>query len=321
MCDRCKTVLTAARRLDVELGVALRKARSPRRYDRGRREGRLRSGFRAWLREGFAALLEYLQTDGRLEALREYVTAYHPAPVAESVTKAKLTSRDKNFLAELLTRFAFWSDQSLEEMAAVIVELHHFPCYEDAAKFALGKLGLDASDFELRNPAIRDLILARKEVAYNSAREGIDRGLAAMVEHLAEAGDGPYNNDLLRRIQSAFGEISAAHALRFAQTEIGFVAEHAQRDTFRECGVGYKAWRHSGRGPGSARPNHKVLDGTVIKMDAKFHLLSADGSESYACDGPMDPTLPASEVVNCGCTTDPVFDAADADTFRQWDGA
>ncbi len=291
MCERCQAVRKAAERLDDELGAALRKGRSRRRYNRSPRENGLALDFRTWLDDGAQKMLDYLAGTGKLVELRAYLTAYHPVEKSGLVVleKAALTDRDRDYFAALLADFGPWGEDALQEKAAAIVQLHHFTTYEEAAKFVLARLGMAAPDFELRNPAIRELILDRKQMAYFSEREGIDRALAALVKHCAAAGDGPYDEALLVKIQDALGYEYEGHALRFAQTEVGFAAEQAQRDTFRKVGVGFKAWRHSGRGPGAARPNHVALDGVVVAMEAKFHLAAADGSAVYSverADGP-----------------------------------
>lgn len=298
----------------------LQKARRPRRYDRSPAEGDLHQDWGAWLANGYRALLDWLDEAERWDRIRTHLALAHPERAVQqalgrTVDKA-LSLGDLAFFAELLADFFWFGERSLTEKAAAIVALHHFAAYADAARFALGKLGVVA-DFDLRNEAIRDLIWARRDAAVFAGRSGIDRACAVIVEHLFELGDGPTDTRFLDALQDALGYEAEWQALRFAQTEIGIVTEQAQRDVYTRSGVEAKAWRHSGRATG--RPGHIKLDGVTVGIHESFRLEGADG-QVYACAGPLDPALPVGEVVNCGCTTDPVF-REDQEFFTAWTGA
>ncbi len=300
--------------------TCLRKARRSRRYDRGPAEGDLHRDWGAWLANGYRALVAWLDEADRWDRIRTHLALAHPdrfvqQALGRTVTKA-LSLRDLAFFAELLADFFWFGERSLTEKAAAIVELHHVAAYSDAARFALGKLGVVA-DFELRNEAIRDLIWARREAVIFAGRSGIDRACAVIVEHLFELGDGPTSTRFLEALQDALGYEAEWQAQRFAQTEIGIITEQAQRDVYSRSGVEAKAWRHSGRATG--RPGHIKLDSVTVGIHESFRLEGADG-QIYACAGPLDSALPVGEVVNCGCTTDPVF-REDQEFFNAWTGA
>lgn len=59
-----------------------------------------------------------------------------------------------------------------------------------------------------------------------------------------------------------------------------------------------KEWKHSGLG--IPRLGHLALDGVRVRVGEPFILEGADGV-TYEVDGPLDPQLPASEVVSCRC--------------------
>lgn len=69
-----------------------------------------------------------------------------------------------------------------------------------------------------------------------------------------------------------------------------------------------KVWIHRGSGRRGYEPrgNHEDLDGTQIKMDEDFEIISEDGSR-HLCAHPHDDRLPAGEVINCGCEMKYVF--------------
>jgi len=69
-----------------------------------------------------------------------------------------------------------------------------------------------------------------------------------------------------------------------------------------------KIWIHrgSGRRGYDPRGNHEDLDGTQIKMDEDFEIISEDGTR-HLCAHPHDDRLPAGEVINCGCEMKYVF--------------
>lgn len=64
-----------------------------------------------------------------------------------------------------------------------------------------------------------------------------------------------------------------------------------------------KEWLHSHRG--LPRFNHLAMDGTRVPANENFTLVGKN-KQTYSVAAPHDPTLPASETVNCRCTIIPV---------------
>jgi hypothetical protein len=98
---------------------------------------------------------------------------------------------------------------------------------------------------------------------------------------------------------SIFGTI-AKRASVIYQTEVKRIQNIATADRIRQTqqqvrDLG-KKWIHSH--VGIPRPYHLFLHGTIVKADEQFELQGEDG-EVYMIDGPHDPILPVSEVVNC----------------------
>jgi hypothetical protein len=93
----------------------------------------------------------------------------------------------------------------------------------------------------------------------------------------------------------------------------GIASELAQVETYRRNGVGGKRWNCTGV---NTRDAHAELGGESIGIDEKFDC------GGYAADHPLDPSLPADELVNCHCWVSPVVsDDFEIDPERIWEGA
>jgi hypothetical protein len=90
-----------------------------------------------------------------------------------------------------------------------------------------------------------------------------------------------------------------------ALTEILTASSRSQWEAYAQSpAVTHKIWKHSGSKKNNPRKEHEDLDGTEIKVDDKFDV---NGKEA---DYPRDPSLPASERVNCHCAMGPGVDRA-----------
>ncbi|AGK52024.1 phage minor head protein [Bacillus sp. 1NLA3E] len=88
-----------------------------------------------------------------------------------------------------------------------------------------------------------------------------------------------------------------------AITEILTASSRSQWEAYMQSpAVTKKSWKHSGGKKNNPRKEHEDLDGTEIGVDEKFDV---NGNEA---DYPRDPSLPASERVNCHCALGPVVD-------------
>jgi uncharacterized protein with gpF-like domain len=88
-----------------------------------------------------------------------------------------------------------------------------------------------------------------------------------------------------------------------AITEILTASSRSQWESYSQSpAVTKKKWKHSGSKKNNPRKEHEDLDGTEVKVDDPFDV---NGNEA---DYPRDPSLPASERVNCHCAMGPVVD-------------
>jgi Phage Mu protein F like protein len=108
------------------------------------------------------------------------------------------------------------------------------------------------------------------------------------------------------RVQDSAG-VTAARAERIARTEVISASNSGSIDQVRAAGlIGTKTWLDT---PDErTRCTHRAAGGQTVDLDGKFQLggggfdaACPDVGASYA-DFPGDPTLPASEVINCRCS-------------------
>lgn len=96
-------------------------------------------------------------------------------------------------------------------------------------------------------------------------------------------------------------EFDRQRARTTAITEVLTASSVAQVEAYRQSpAVEKKRWRHSGSKKNKPRKEHQELDGKEILVDEKFNV------NGHAADYPRDPSLPASERVNCHCVLSPV---------------
>lgn len=284
----------------------LRKVHKPRRFNRQHAAQPLTKQTAAYWTGGLDALFEYLADSDRWNDIQRHCRVNQ---VAASVQKS-MSDDDKRFLVALLAKFDYYDD--VEAAAAAIVEATRFETFEAAATFALQRLGIRSADFTLKNERIRDMILARASADVHAARNNLDGILQTIVRNFYDLGSNPYDSKFIAELRSSLGDVTAWEARRFALTETGIAAELAQVETYRRNGVTRKRWNILGR---NTRESHQALDQVEADIDGKFDV------GGYAADHPLDPSLPAGELVNCHCWLTPVVsDDFQIDPSKVWEG-
>jgi hypothetical protein len=263
--------------------------------------------------KGDQALFEYLTETEAWAAIQRQVILQSAA--AKAVRKT-LSDSDRKLLMDLIANFDYYS--GADQVAKTIVEACYFDTFEAAAQFALGQIGVKAADFELKNESLRQFILDRGSAPALATRNHIDATLDTIVSHFCEQGRSPVDGQFLEDLRQDLGYKTEYEARRFALTETGIVAEKAQFETYQRNGVTGKRWNVRGV---NTRPSHQDQAGVEVAIDKKWKLVSEDGSVHEAAH-PLDPNLPASELVNCHCWMSPVIDDSfDLDTSKIWEGA
>lgn len=122
----------------------------------------------------------------------------------------------------------------------------------------------------------------------DQVRESIAEGLEQVetVDQIAE------------RLRSKFN-FASSRAKTIARTEVGAAVEEGRSLARRQAGVPLKSWlwsrKEQGRRAHAFEEQRTMAD--PVPMDGEFTV------NGHTCRHPRDTSLPASESVNCGCTT------------------
>lgn len=123
------------------------------------------------------------------------------------------------------------------------------------------------------------------------------RFLARELAAGAQAGESV--DQLAKRVDRVFRNPRRARTI--ARTEVGIANQTGQLEGFRQSGiVERKRWRTSRI---NTRDSHAATDGQTVELGQRFELGSGATAEH-----PLDPSLPASDIVNCRCFVVPVFE-------------
>jgi HK97 family phage portal protein len=106
--------------------------------------------------------------------------------------------------------------------------------------------------------------------------------------------DGTPNEELAGKIKQSFHGIDSTRAMAIAQTETTVVYETARDMVFREAGVQWTQWLHSGL-LDHARLTHQAAHEQIREMGEPFDI------GGITLRFPGDPEAPADEVINCRC--------------------
>lgn len=288
------------------LGFVIRRINRPRRFDRAAAMKPLLKEVSGYWSDGLDALFSYLSLHEGWEKIQRHVQL----ELASGQFAKALSASDRTFIANLLTNFDFFGD--VDKQAKTIIEATSFDTFAEAGKFALGQIGIGSSDFELKNEQIREKLLERAGAAIFATRNHIDSVFDTVVREFYDLGRNPYNAKFIEALRADLDVKTDWQAQRFALTETGIASELAQVETYRRNGVGKKRWNVTGQ---NTRSDHADLSGAVIGIADKFDC------GGYGADHPLDPALPADELVNCHCWISPIVsDDFAIDPDRIWEG-
>lgn len=128
----------------------------------------------------------------------------------------------------------------------------------------------------------------------------------AFLGGLDAVGEGDLADAILGRmeeLEGAFGEILdddlPMRAQRIARTEAGMIANSARVAEFEAGGIERHEWVAAN--DAATRGTHAELDGRIVELGASFR-------DDITLRYPLDPNGPAAEIINCRCTTLPVFE-------------
>lgn len=292
-------------RVDAACRAFLSKAGAGKRFNREKAGKPFFVAHRELALEGVAALWAHLEQTGGFDRIER-----HAALKTKALAKA-LDEADIALIQELLAAFG-WPLERLPEIAAKLTAENLPVIYEAAASFALGRLGADSFDFTLSNPAIRESLLARSAEAIFAQRRGIEEAMKTIVRQFVERGAIPHDPDFLAALREDLEEDSTWKARRFAVTETGIAAESANHEVYARSGVEKKVWRTFE--DELVRDSHEALDGKAIPMAEQWDVGGNPAKH------PMDPALPANELVHCRCWEEPDLDGKPIAESAMWRG-
>jgi hypothetical protein len=182
---------------------------------------------------------------------------------------------------------AFWTTATAEVTADL---------YEQAASAGMERVALNfAVSFDLEAPWVREMIEARaNQLAGQVTQTTYDSIVAELVEGVA---NGESIDDLATRVRTVFAVADEVRAVRIARTEVisayNGAAVRSVQELPRDVVI---AQEWIATRDGRTRDTHASADGQVVLIGQPFSL------GSRAAQHPGDPSLPASETVNCRCT-------------------
>lgn len=131
-----------------------------------------------------------------------------------------------------------------------------------------------------------------------------DRRFDAVIQRAIASGK-PLTKDQIDRITGHYSDnMLRVRGLTIARTERGSALNSGRQEAWRQAadraGLDYmaiwKEWRHSNRQM-EPRLSHIFANGDRVQgLDTPFNI------GGFTCLHPHDPSLPAGEVINCGCT-------------------
>lgn len=215
---------------------------------------------------------------------------------------------DQGWIEELLKGFG-WLDNQADLKA--VMQARGITTFEAAAQHAMSNLGVAAADFTLSNPGIKESLLARVQAGPLASRAYIEGAMQHIADAFTDLGTSPYDRRFLAGLKTEIGATTEWQAQRFALTETGIAAEMAAQEAYARNGVAKKQWNATGR---DTRPAHLEANGKVTEIRGHFAL------DGHRAKHPLDPELPAAQIVNCHCWLSPVVDDSFEPPEHPWEG-
>lgn len=113
--------------------------------------------------------------------------------------------------------------------------------------------------------------------------------------------------DAISRVKNILGDPSSKRAATIVRTELGRVFSVASNVRMQQAAAAganiQKKWLRSGKL--HPRPGHNLMHGKTIPVHELFSVPRTKGGAPVMMMHPHDPSAPASETINCGCTCVP----------------
>lgn len=237
-----------------------------------------------------ALLKEFLK---QRKALITYMTKKGVFKRLEAKQKS-ISASDKAFVSKFIDG---WNKNVPDEK---MEEVFNF-WYKKAAKIAgnqvLKDIGISIA-FDLKNPEILRFLKNRGEKITGAVTSRTLEDLRRLMLR-AYQGDGMSPYDLRKSIAEMFEETYLNRSMAIARTEVGTVQMKMQHEAFTRNDVPFKKWVSIG--DARTRESHLRANGQTVKIDEPF-ILEDEKDGTIEMMHPLDPTAPASQVINCRCT-------------------
>lgn len=184
------------------------------------------------------------------------------------------------------------------ERLKILSKPHVEQAYRSGIELGYNELGA-ALDFQLLHPAIMRAVDQRIGFFAERVNKSTIKLLGDEIKHGVVAGESI--EGIGRRVKKVFDYSENFRSRRIAQTEVIGAANKAQLQAYVENGVEKKIWltAHDER----VRSSHAATDGQIVDITDNFKLGSGVLIQE---PGDRDGAAPASEVINCRCTVQPV---------------
>lgn len=155
---------------------------------------------------------------------------------------------------------------------------------EDAKEIA-------GSDWEFNDSAEINSWLDKKTDVF--AKQINDTTFKKLESEFTESlSQGETRQQLVKRIEDTYSDISKARAATIARTEVHGVTQYGTMEGYKQAGMDLKIWVWAPGTQGGVRDEHQAMDGEEKPLDTTF---------SNGLMFPGDPNGGAAETVNCQC--------------------
>jgi hypothetical protein len=228
----------------------------------------------------------------QIAAPAEVVALPPPDPTRMRKTVTKISERDIDAIIDAID----------EELSATILRTNARSAVAEFASDALDDVNVSIA-FDIESPAVVDFIAnsagERSELIHGTTQDDLRRTLSEGVAN------GENGSDLIRRVQDAIDDATAARADMIARTETTRAAGFAVNEAFDQAGIEEREWLAVQGTPqppalGATRHTHRErapggLDGQVRALGEPF--TSSSGATAMF---PGDFGV-AEEDINCRC--------------------
>lgn len=195
---------------------------------------------------------------------------------------------------------AFNADDAAETLTRAAVQ-RITDDYDHAGQSAIELVTGDRA-FSPDTTRFQELIRERRGHLRTVAQDMHGRVQELLADGLAE---GENTEQLVQRIIGYTRDATRGRAETIARTETGTAMNRGALEGYRQGGAPAKEWLSVV--DDRSRTGHAEMNGTVVRIDEAFKLVSVDGGV-IEVQSPHDPAMGPGDAGNCRCVVGPAFD-------------